>query len=733
MMSKNCFLAKTGTANRLKENLKRRSWTILLGLLGFLLVLPVKTAMELSQTRRLLGRDKYHYGTAMTPDEILKNTCMESLTFDGLLLAFVLLLAVLLAIQGFSWIDSRKKLDLYMSVPVSSGKRYRVVYLNGLGIFCSCYLVSLLLALLAAWVMGVMSLKVLGAAFLAFLCNLLFFTACYNLVLIAVMLTGNVLVTLAGTMVLFLYEYLIRQVFRDLLSTYFRTYCQLNQSRMIFTSPLFSYTEGAEYMNYLLSYESGGARHTILQSLCVTFLQALVYGVCAFLLFRMRRAESAGKAMAFGRSKDAVKLLLMIPATLALGLWFRSMSGGEDLFTLLGMLVGLLLSHGLIQVIYEFDVRSILKKKWHILAAGAVSAGIFLCFYFDLTGYDSYVPGLSDVEAVAFTFENDIYGLNRYEAPFTPNMEYENRQTYMMEHMKSEEEKTIEAVRRLAVMDQEKGADRTEYNAGYVPASIRYHLKNGGSVCRTIMVELETSAEWMDVIFADDDFQTTRYQVKEPLFEEHAAELEIQYSDGLEEVTYMGDAAGLIRAYAQNLKKYSFSMMMEELPVGRLTFCYYEPGRNDGYGCVWYYPVYSSFTETAELLREQGIYTEPAESGSLLDSGKVSSITITCYNLLDSDVDFDYDGTGSVSYTEDREKTETFTDPDEIARILPAVYPEVLEDVSGARLTGQLSRGNYEVTVVFKNGVNYKYTRYGFFVLENRLPGFVKEKLVYKE
>ena len=55
--------------------------------------------------------------------------------------------------------------------------------------------------------------------------------------------------------------------------------------------------------------------------------------------------------MAFTRSKSVVKLLLMIPVTLMAGLWFRGLSGGSIFFTVLGMLIGLLLCHGLIQII----------------------------------------------------------------------------------------------------------------------------------------------------------------------------------------------------------------------------------------------------------------------------------------------------------------------------------------------------------------------------------------------
>ena len=59
---------------------------------------------------------------------------MNSQSFDIRLVAVFAALRCCLRDQGFSWLYSRKKTDMYMSVPVSSGKRYFTIYLNGIGI-----------------------------------------------------------------------------------------------------------------------------------------------------------------------------------------------------------------------------------------------------------------------------------------------------------------------------------------------------------------------------------------------------------------------------------------------------------------------------------------------------------------------------------------------------------------------------------------------------------------------
>ena len=128
-----------------RENLKRRSWTVLLCALALFLALPVRLALEISVESRRIAQSPSWLGE-MTQREWLGSVFMEY-SSDTVFTILVCALAVLLAVQGFSWMDSKRKLDLYLSVPVSSRKRFAVIYLNGAAIFAVCYLAMLLPAL----------------------------------------------------------------------------------------------------------------------------------------------------------------------------------------------------------------------------------------------------------------------------------------------------------------------------------------------------------------------------------------------------------------------------------------------------------------------------------------------------------------------------------------------------------------------------------------------------------
>lgn len=723
MISKSSFWAS------MRENLKRRGWTVLLCMLVMFLVLPVSQAMAVSVNRQKVEAGGSYYIPGGNGSEWVADTFMNAISFDMRLFAVIGAFAVLLAIQGFSWLYSRKKTDMYMSVPVSSRKRYFTIYLNGIGIFAGCYFCTLLMVLAVGAALGVLSGKTILVALGAFLCNMIFFAAVYNLSVIAVMMTGNVLVTLLACGAFFMYEYMLRFLLDGMRSAFFRTYCSfadvLDKS---WTSPLFTYTLGQFSAN---SYCTGGGSRYLrlfMEDLALVAVQAVVYGVIAYILYRKRKAEAAGKSMAFTRSKSAVKLLLMIPVTLMAGLWFRGLSGGSIFFTVMGMLIGLLLCHGLIQIIYEFDIRSVLMKKWHLFAAGGAAAFIFCFFYFDFSGYDTYIPETEDIASVAFTLQNDIYSFTNYDKLFQKDIYYVDHGEYMLEHMASEDTDTIEAVRTIVRKDHEANLDMSVYNKDYTLVYIRYNLTNGKSVCRTAAVKLREALPEMDTIYADRAYQLARYQINDPLMMENSDQLSAVFSDGLEEVNYLGDMSQLLRVLSDELNNYSCTMMMNDLPLGMLRIKYLLPGMSEDMYYSWAYPVYPEFADLLALLKEQGAYVQQSEDGSFIDPDKVVSITVTCYNLTDSDITYSADGSRSVSYSNEQAVTETFTDPQDIRMIAPALYPAMLMDVSGGYITGNLQDENYDISVVFKPGVKYNTPNIRFIPVPERFPGFVIEK-----
>ena len=165
--------------------------------------------------------------------------------------------------------------------------------------------------------------------------------------------------------------------------------------------------------------------------------------------------------------------------------------------------------------------------------------------------------------------------------------------------------------------------------------------------------------------------------------------------------------------------------MLNSLPVGKLVITWKDGPQEQEYS--WIYPIYEEFSETIALLQDQGIYTNTEEKG-VLSGDQLTSVSITCYNLQEDDVEYDANGSRSVTYSPEREVTQTYTQPDELEQIAPALFPDNLRDVAGDGITGKLWNDNFEVSVVFAPDEHFSESYLYFIVLEERLPSFVLEE-----
>lgn len=111
---------------------------------------------------------------------------------------------------------------------------------------------------------------------------MIFFAAVYNLSVIAVMMTGNVLVTLLACGSFFMYEYMLRFLLDGMRSAFFRTYCSFaDVMDKSWTSPILTYSLGQFSAN---SYCTGGGSRYLrlfMEDLALVAVQAVVYGVLA--------------------------------------------------------------------------------------------------------------------------------------------------------------------------------------------------------------------------------------------------------------------------------------------------------------------------------------------------------------------------------------------------------------------------------------------------------------------
>lgn len=746
MTSKNSFLAN------LKTNSRRRIWLAVLILLYFFFSLPVGTAIKLSM-------EKTYY---MDMPERLANHLMavfcEYVGIDAGKLFFITILAVIAAIQGFSYMYQRKKLDMYGSVPVSKGKRFAAIYVNGILIYLVSYVLNLFLSFGVAQSMGVPSVYAVTEALTALLANTVLFFAVYNTVILAVMLTGHILITVMASGVLLLYDAFIYALTMMYFSTYFVSYYWKTEDlfRCMLITPVSRFVVMiSEAFTYTNNWMAEG-RILYFGKIAAGCVHILIYGIImlalAYFAYCRKPSEACGKAIAFPKMKGLIKVLLVIPLGLTAGAAFYELSGQSEFLCVFGLIAGLLLSHAVMEVCYDFDLRSV-KKGWKSLLLSAVgTAVVFGVFRFDLTGYDRYVPESERVDSVAFMFEDT------YTDYYDEQMNNVSREVYVLGNMQLLDIEPVLtlAQRRMGINYSDSvnpyepalyaragagavsvigGSDgpTSVFLAGKVnaeepllteetpenmrPVVVRYNMKNGRTIYRRFWVHFLNDSTELDQIVAQESYKKSTSPVYNDAAFAKADKMRIHFSrNGYQQTELSRDITKkLLEAYKRDLGGFTYTQSVTELVCGELRFEY-----NDNYSYAYIrLPIYPSFAEVRALVESEGCITD-----SYIRPEEVQTLYVTNSNSeLRNESGDDY---------KDYSVEEEFSDPSEIARILDCIYPDCFVDYY---MPANLLDSDYYVQVIAKapDDSNYR-SDYGstYMVLRDRLPEFVKERTVYR-
>lgn len=740
MMSKNLYWAKW------MENIKRRAWTFVLCFAALFLAVPTMQLISLSSMQKAVDNAVLRGGTAETVARLENNmraSFASGIGFSEFFVCIMALFAVLFAVQGFAFLYDRRKMDLYMSVPVSGPKRFGMIWTNGVAAFGICYFINLILCWFAGAAFGVMGAELMADSLLAFLVNMLAFAAMYQIALLAVMLTGNVLTALLGCGVLFFYEYALRYLVSGLKSTFFVSYCEADASRALgkyWISPFIGYLQFCERIWYDSGVIAGyyGNEKWCGQLMGEVFLLALSVvagGLLVYLLFRKRKTESYGCAIAFPPMKSLLEPLLLVPFAAGVGVLVSRSADNQNFFLFAGTVIAALIGHAVIQLIYERELKAAAGRRG--LAVTCVAAAVLLLcvFRFDLTGYDRYIPGREKIESICVTLERDYNSFGRENLGRQGYWD-KNASTDLLEGMNSQDASTIDAVLEMVSVWQESGwwgsekysAAQEDEKSAFQDAGcyvVRYNLKNGRTVYRRFYADGNVTPDALNTVLRDPAYRNIRYQILSGEFEQALEKMKIVYDDGIQEFLYTLDAKELLEAYRKDFEAYDYQLISNGLPCGRLIFTLPAGNGNAGSDGKWYYPVYGSFTATNELLWKNSI---PAgEKESPVPAEDVQEIRIS-FQVYDGEE-------GGSPLFEDGEVPEqritcTFNSPKEIEEILEALYSERLMSVAGQEFKRRDQNYRYSVSISLTEEAWLK--RYDvsdlFFPVEET-PDFVDQKM----
>lgn len=680
----------------MKENTKQRIWSLALALLLCFFVFPVATALNISTIFRPENLNSSGLPAELALAQAQQDFTREMLrvySMKGGALAFMLTMAaVVLAASGFAYLHSKKKTDFYHSLPIRREMLYAVTCLNGFLYMAVAYIGFLTIAAVMIRAKGVPFDW--GSLYLASVEHLCFFALVYMTAIMAMLLTGNLVVGLLGTGVLFSWGPVICMTISAYFSEYFTTFYGDDSFLLALserTSPV------AWYVEACMSSQPG-------RMALGALIMAAVLFVLGMLLYRRRPSEAAGHAMAFPITEPIIRFLIVVPSSLLLGAMFHSMMY-EDGWTVFGLVCGLLLMSCIIEIIYHFDFRSLFAHKRQLLVSAVFVGVVFVIFRFDLFGYDRYLPAteklasggiycdLLDPEATSQYHSTVEYTEGWYGVTFDamPSSTLAGK----MQISDDQELELLHTIAAQGVHDAAEARDRflrghgryyevEEGDTAFHNVTIAWHLRNGRTVYRSYLVNVSGVRAALEAVYDLDAYKTAMYPVLS-LTADDVAGINYKEEDECSHVKLSGadTKAALLAAYQEELKALSSETRTREMPIAEIQFktnenqALIQKLRDEGgnytlFNHYYYYPIYPSFTKTIALLRACGI-----EVGGMVTPEKTASITLSYQGVAVSEDEMAAADTALGQrqrkyLSADRRAMLTVTDPEQIQEILAA-------------------------------------------------------------
>ncbi|MDO5141836.1 MAG: hypothetical protein Q4D31_02320 [Eubacteriales bacterium] len=409
MMSKNC-----SSKGLLLDTMRRESWALVLSGVGFCLTLLLPTLMSVQKA--LSNRAE---NLSLLSQEAVEHCWKGDLSAVSLLLggqnplvkAMFLILAVVCGVALFAYLHDRRKVDHFHSMPISRTALFVNNLLTGIISTLLTYAVVLAVTLVCVFAMGCGEAVQWSAVGGAVVCHVVVFLLVYALAVLTTVLCGNTIVSLLLLVwVLFgpLLIYVLQQgVFSRSYDTFVSTDLFDGQMKALRLSPVVEYFE----LNGLYHDTYAGEARSAVGLLAVYLVLAVLVAVLAALLFRIRRSERAGTALAFEPTKLPIKVVMCLTIGTTFGLVFDMIADGFWFWV--GLVVGTVLFHWVVEIIYAFDLHAIFAKPVHLAAILAVLLAVMLGVRYDVTGYDRWLPDRDKLTAV------DIDNIRAEQLPLT--------------------------------------------------------------------------------------------------------------------------------------------------------------------------------------------------------------------------------------------------------------------------------------------------------------------------
>ncbi|MEG1661134.1 MAG: hypothetical protein RR332_01340 [Clostridiales bacterium] len=372
----------------------RKPWALALSFIAFFFALPVNAALSLqnyANWKNMLA------GTAEV-EKVLAHL------YTSLNIAVVVVIsigALVMALSFFSYLNNKRQIDFYHSLPVKRGKLFVVHSAAALLSLLLPYLINLGLSVVVVYAFGAGELLQAQVLVGGFLTHTLFAVAIFAVAVLAVGLSGGTVVATLLSLFLLGVVPSWSQMLLYLMEIFYPTYYIVLydwETIMIWGSPLTRYIAQITATQPLSLFDGG----IIAGATGIIFLLALI-------IHLKRPSEAAGHAIAFPRLQGVVKYVVAAWGACGFGLFFYSLGDAGTVDTgrrwlVFGVVVGTVLMGQIGEIIFNADFRAI-KKHW---GGTGILMAVLLVLVFaaakDVTHFNDYLPQAADVAQINIRF-----------------------------------------------------------------------------------------------------------------------------------------------------------------------------------------------------------------------------------------------------------------------------------------------------------------------------------------
>ena len=694
--------SKTSFFKQLREDARHRIWVPALSCIVFLLGLVAATLMLQSIVINQGDISANYLQTRLNQETaMLFNS-------SNLLLSLVAITgAVICALQGFSYLFNKQQLDFYHALPIRRQKLFIIRWANGVLFYVVPALIFSLLCLIILAAFGLFNAPMLFAVGTGFLHNLLIFFVVYHTAIFFCMLSGHILVSLGLLSIFSIYMFMIVELIPTFMSVYYTTY----QNYSYGLSGYLSYLAPAYLVYKLLNVTT-----LPLLGYAVIFATVLFFG--SIILYLRRPSETAGKAIAFSGLQPVIRVLIVVPVAIYIGLAFGQLASGSRAFwSIFGLLLFAVLIHMILNVIFAFDIHAALQHRKELAFSAIISVLFISVFAFNILKLDDQIPAQNSVEAVYMDLpvDNDVPYLNLQNGNYLGVTDYRESHAMLTGDELSKAYALLDY--RMAPPPPTTTAPTTYTDAEPPVANlnVRFVKSNGHSEYRNFQFIMnENSIQALADVYNTTTYKQGHYQIFDAscdtVFDTFnaidATENTIVRNTTHTNIFSASETKELMDVLRTDLSAFTLEQMINEIPLGTVSL------ENSKMLYTMNYRIYPSFTNTVTWLTDHGIdfgawkestpvsmtlyLNEPPENKDNADSD--------LYGYDDPTVDSgeENDSIYSSATSDDVSSEYIITDPAAIRTIYPYLYSDSMNDRNV--LSYQFGKLTYNTaTITFKD------------------------------